>query len=99
MATRKITWTAKANSERKDILNYWINRNKSKTYSIKLNQLFIFAIKQVAQNPTIGRKTNFENVRVKIVRDYLLFYEYDKNQLKILSVWDGRREENSTIIK
>ena len=80
MATRTITWTIKANSERKDILEYWIYRNKSKTYSVKLNKLFIGAIKQVAKNPTIGRKTNFENVRVIIVRDYLLFYEYDKKQ-------------------
>ncbi|WP_260142664.1 hypothetical protein [Elizabethkingia anophelis] len=27
----------------------------------------------------MGRKTNLENVRVKIIRDYLLFYEFDEN--------------------
>lgn len=94
MAKRKINWTEKANFERKEILEYWINRNKSKTYSIKLNKLFIDAIKMVSEHPTIGRKTDFDkNVRLKIVRDYLLFYEYDDKQVKVLSVWDGNRDE------
>ncbi|AJW64919.1 Plasmid stabilization system protein [Elizabethkingia miricola] len=95
MAARKIIWTQKANIERRDILEYWIDRNKSKKFSIKLNKLIVDTIKQIAENPGIGRKTNLENVWVKIIRDYLLFYEFDENYLKILTLWDGRREENS----
>ena len=95
MAKRKINWTEKANFERKEILDYWIRRNKSKNYSIKLNKLFIETLKQVAESPTIGRKTEFENVRVRIVRDYLLFYPYDQKQVKVLTVWDGNREEKT----
>ncbi|HFI4797432.1 type II toxin-antitoxin system RelE/ParE family toxin [Elizabethkingia anophelis] len=71
MAARKIIWTQKANIERRDILEYWIDRNKSKKFSIKLNKLIVGTIKQIAENPGIGRKTNLENVRVKIIRDYL----------------------------
>ena len=52
-------------------------------------------MKQVAESPTIGRKTEFENVRVRIVRDYLLFYRYDQKQVKVLTVWDGNREEKT----
>ncbi|HIC8808596.1 TPA: type II toxin-antitoxin system RelE/ParE family toxin [Elizabethkingia anophelis] len=85
----------KANIERRDILEYSIDRNKSKKFSIKLNKLIVGTIKQIAENPGIGRKTNLENVRVKIIRDYLLFYEFDENYLKILTLWDGRRDENS----
>lgn len=95
MAKRKINWTEKANFERKEILQYWINRNKSKRYSIKLNKLFVETIKKTAENPLIGRKTDFnENIRVKIVRDYLLFYKFDDKQLKVLSIWDGNRDDN-----
>ncbi|MCA0391472.1 MAG: type II toxin-antitoxin system RelE/ParE family toxin [Bacteroidetes bacterium] len=72
-----------------------MRRNKSKNYSIKLNKLFIETLKQVAESPTIGRKTEFENVRVRIVRDYLLFYRYDQKQVKVLTVWDGNREEKT----
>ncbi|MCT4331057.1 type II toxin-antitoxin system RelE/ParE family toxin [Elizabethkingia anophelis] len=95
MAARKIIWMQKANIERRDILEYWIDRNKSKKFSIKLNKLIVGTIKQIAENLGIGRKTNLENVRVKIIRDYLLFYEFDENYLKILTLWDGRRDENS----
>ena len=94
MAKRKINWTEKANFERKEILQYWISRNKSKRYSIKLNKLFVEILKKTAENPAIGRKTDFdENIRVKIVRDYLLFYKFDDKQLKVLSVWDGNCDE------
>ncbi|WP_260138279.1 type II toxin-antitoxin system RelE/ParE family toxin [Elizabethkingia anophelis] len=79
MAARKIIWTQKANIERRDILEYWIDRNKSKKFSIKLNKLIVATIKQIAENPGIGRKTNLENIRVKIIRDYLFFYEFDEN--------------------
>lgn len=100
MANRKINWTEKANHERKEILEYWIHRNKSKTYSIKLNKLFVEAVKKISEHPTIGRKTDFdEKVRLKIVRDYLLFYEYDEKQITVLSVWDGNRNEEKIKIR
>lgn len=93
MARRKIIWTFKANQERKDILEYWILRNKSKTFSLKLNKLILYNIGLLAEHPTIGRKTDVQNVRVKIVRDYLIFYEFSDSELIILSVWDGRRND------
>lgn len=95
MARREIIWTQKANAERRDILQFWIDRNKSKMFSIKLNKLFIQTLLQLSENPYIGRITDFENVRVKLVRNYLLFYEFTDTHLKVLSVWDGRRNENS----
>lgn len=95
MAKRKIIWTQKANIERKEILEYWILRNKSKTFSIKLNKLIIDTSYLLAEHPTIGRKTSFKDVRVKIIRDYLIFYEFSKSELIILSSWDGRRDENT----
>ncbi|KFF00067.1 addiction module toxin RelE [Chryseobacterium formosense] len=95
MASRKINWTKEANIERKDILEFWINHNKSKTYSIKLNKLFIKVLKQLADNPMIGRETDFQNVRVKIIRNYLIFYEFSEVQIKVLSVWDGRRDDKN----
>lgn len=99
MVNRKIIWTYKANLERKDILEYWINRNQSKSFSIKLNHLFINTLETLAKNPAIGRKTSFENVHVKIVRDYLLFYQFDDLTLKVLSVWDSRRNDANLELK
>jgi len=47
----------------------------------------------LSENPTLGRKTNSANVRVKIVRNYLVFYEFSDSELMVLSIWDGRRDE------
>ena len=93
MGKRKVNLTVKANKEIKQILEYSILRNKSRTFSIKLNKLILYNIGLLADHPTIGRKTDVEKVRVKIVRDYLIFYEFSGSELIILSIWDGRRED------
>ena len=95
----KIVWTEKANIERLRILQFWIDNNKSRVFSLKLDKLFISAIRDLSKKPTIGRKTEFENVRVKIVREYLIFYEIIRQDLVILSVWDGRRDKKTLKIR
>ena len=91
MAKRKIIWTKTPNLERKEILEYWILRNKSKRFSIKLNYLILQTLEVLRENPTIGRRTNIDNVRVKLIREYLLLYEFTDAELIILSIWDARR--------
>ena len=92
MAKRKIVWTNTANLERKDILEYWILRNKSKRFSLRLNYLILQTLEVLRENPTIGRRTNVDNVRIKLIRDYLLLYEFTVSELIILSIWDARRD-------
>ncbi len=91
MAKRKIIWTKTANLERKEILEYWILRNKSKRFSVRLNYLILQTLEVLRENPTIGRLTNVNNVRVKLIREYLLMYEFTESDLIILSIWDARR--------
>lgn len=38
---RRVIWSIEARNSRKNIFEYWNNRNKSKVYSNKLNALFI----------------------------------------------------------
>jgi len=95
----QIVWTEKANIERQYILEFWAENNRSKVYSLKLNKLFISTIRDLSKKPNIGRKTEFENVRVKIVRNYLIFYEIIKKEILILSVWDGRRDKKNLKIR
>ena len=95
----QIVWTEKANLERQNILQFWIDHNKSKVFSLKLNKLFVSSIRDIARRPNIGRKTEFDNVRVKIVREYLIFYEVINKHLVILSIWDGRRDRRNLKIR
>lgn len=96
---RRIIWTHTAQMERREILEYWIKRNKSKAFSRKLNKLIVSALKDVSKNPFIGRKTDLPNVRAKIVRDYLLFYEISPANIHVLSVWDNRRDNTARSLK
>ena len=99
MAKRKIIWTQKADEERKQILAYWIVRNQSKTYSLKLNKLIKDTLQITAHYPDTGRKTNIINVRIKIIRDYVLFYEVNITSLVVLAIWDERRNDKILFIK
>lgn len=96
---RQIIWTVSAQTERREILEYWVKRNKSKIYSIKLNKLIITALREISKSPFTGRKTEIEDVRVKIVRDYLIFYEISPKKIFVLSIWDGRRDTSSRLLQ
>jgi len=88
---KQIIWSLQAQEDRKQILSYRNNRNQSTTYSKKLHTLFKDALKLVSQFPQIGRQTDIENIRIKLVKDYLIVYEEDQTSIYILKIWDGRR--------
>ena len=88
----KIIWSPLAQDKRKEILTYWNERNSNPDYSRKLNSLFIEAANQLAKFPWIGRTSDIDGVRVKIVRDYLLFYEVTDSSIEVLTIWDSRQD-------
>src|SRR5690554_5127905 len=96
---KRIVWTVNAQRERREILRYWVERNKSAAYSKKLNKLFKESINLLKIRPESGRKSDIENVRIKIVRDYLIFYETTPDILFILSIWDSHQDPNILNVK
>ena len=70
---------------------YWNDRNKSKLYSKKLNKLFIAAVEFVAEFPLVGKKSNIENVIMKVIRDYLIIYEFNDKYISILRDWSTQQ--------
>jgi toxin YoeB len=89
---KQIIWSFTAQTDRKEILLYWIKRNQSKTYSRKLFRLFQEAVKLIAQHPHIGTPTEFGQVRSKVVRDYQIFYEKIEETIRILAIWDTKQD-------
>ncbi len=77
---KQVIWSIRAQQDRKQILFYWNNHNKSTAYSIKLNEKFKEALKLVSKFPQIGKRTDDAKARIKIVRDYFLIYEGDRDQ-------------------
>jgi plasmid stabilization system protein ParE len=84
-------------NEKIEIPDYWIKKNKSNAYSKKLNLLFKEAINLIAKNPNIGHATLKENIRVKIVKQFLIIYEVIEESIHIHSIFDNRRNPEEFI--
>ena len=88
---KKVVWSLRAQNDRKKIFYYWNKRNKSNNYSIRLNRLFIEATKAISDYPKIGKITERENIRIKIVRDYLIVYKELENKIEVLTIFSGHQ--------
>ena len=94
---KRIIWSANAKHEKKEILKYWLNRNKSKVYPEKLNFLIDESIKWIVENPYPRRKTDVKDVFLKRVRDYFIVFQEDESTVYILSIWDMRQDPESLL--
>jgi len=63
MKVKEIVWSKRALIERLEILEYWINRNKSSRFSE--DNLFLQKIELLSLHPFIGKRTSFEKIRIK----------------------------------
>jgi toxin YoeB len=89
---KQIIWSRLAVQNRKSILAYWINRNKSNTYSLRLNQIFEDTAELISKHPLIGKSTDYPDIRIKIVRDYYVTYRETETTIEILTLWDYRQD-------
>ena len=95
----KIAWTLKAKKELVEILQYWIDRNKSNAFSLKLNSLIEAQLYLILEQPKIGRKTDIPNVYIKIIHKYLLYYEFVNGILYILTIRHGSQNSENVELK
>jgi len=99
MAKRKIIWSNRARIKLFKILEYYIERNKNKTYSSKLYKTFNKEFKILLKHPEIGIKTDVELVRGIIIEDYILYYEYSNESIIVHTIWDCRQNPDKLRIK
>ncbi len=89
---RQVVWTAPAEKDRKEILAYWLERNGTPAYSVKLFDRFNTAIARTKEHPYIGRPSDIKGIRVLSVLDYLIFYEVMADAIVVHHLWDARRD-------
>ena len=99
MAQRTIIWSRRATIKLYSILEFYILRNKSKTYSAKLFTKINKEIKLLRNNPDLGIKTTEETIRGLIIESYIIYYQVTENEIIIHSIWDSRQNPESKIIK
>lgn len=88
---KRIIWSLKAEKDLETLLIYWKKRNKSNTYSRKLNKKINEAVLIISQFPESGKPTTDKTARIKVVSNYLIIYEVLLNKIVILTIWDSRQ--------
>lgn len=87
-----VFWTEQSKRDLIEIKRFFDHRNQSTYYSQKLFRLFKATAGFVGQYPLVGFKTDFEDVRGILAREYILFYQVDDGNVTILTVWDTRQD-------
>jgi len=88
---KEIVWTKKSIQDRYKIYLFWVKKNKSDVFSKKLEMLFKESAKFISEFPEIGVPTEIHNVKVKIIKDFKMFYLKEGDKVIILRVWDTRQ--------
>ena len=92
MAQRTVRWTRTADIQYVGILEYWVKRNKSVTYSKKLIKIVAERTKQLAETPFIYKKADFKDTRVASLGNFSIFYKVTEDEILITAFWDNRQD-------
>lgn len=92
MAQKKIVWTETAAIQRRNVLEYWVYRNQSPTYSLKLLALSNQKAELIALNPYLFKTAEFPDTRVVSMGHYSLFYKISDQSIIITAFWDNRQD-------
>ncbi len=92
MAEKQVIWSNKAEIELTDVLQFYIDRNKSTRYSQKLLLSVEKITSYLIQNPYIGRLSDNGVTRVLVKSQFLIFYEVHLTTIEIVSFWDARQD-------
>ncbi|MFZ2283799.1 MAG: type II toxin-antitoxin system RelE/ParE family toxin [Lutibacter sp.] len=92
MAELTIFWTNTALKQRNYTFEYWNERNKSTTYSKKLNSSIKERTNILKTNPELGKKTEFNNTRAISLGHYSILYKKFDSKIIITGFWDNRQD-------
>ena len=97
---RKIEWTVAARIDLLEILEFYAKRNGNSVYSRKIHLLIKKTIQLLSKRSFLGKATEIENIRVIVVKDYLIFYEALEKSVLIHTIWACERNpEDLTILR
>ena len=97
MTELSVFWTNTALKQRNYTFEYWNDRNKSTTYSKKLNSSIKERTDILKTNPELGKKTDFNNTRVISLGHYTILYRKVDLKIIITGFWDNRQNPNKLL--
>ncbi len=97
MAKRTVRWTRTADIQYIGILEYWVKRTKSATYSKKLIKVVAERTEHLAETPFIYKKADFKDTRVASLGNFSIFYKVTDDEILITAFWDNRQDPNKLL--
>jgi plasmid stabilization system protein ParE len=97
MAHKKIIWSSLSSRQLKAVLDFYAQRNGSSAFSLKILNEIAELLNALSENEFIGRLTSNKMTRVIPMKVYLIFYEINQNQIRIVSFWDNRQNNKKLI--
>ena len=97
MAKRKIVWTETAAKQRREILKYWTDRNKSTTYTEKLIEITGKHLKLISKNPEAFKETEIDHVRESAMGHFSLYYKFTPDLIIVMAFWDNRQDPKTLL--
>lgn len=92
---KKIIWSPSSISDRIIILDYWNKKIGNKNYSKRLDNSIKKAVKLISKFPFLGRKFGDTEIRFFVKGDYQIFYKVSGEFIRILYIWDSRRNPDN----
>lgn len=97
MVKRNVIWTRTAYLQFVGILEYWVKRNNSSTFSKKLVKLVFDRTEQISKKPFIYKPTDFKDIRVASLRNFSIFYKVTDEEIIIYAFWDNRQDSKQLL--
>ena len=96
---KRIIWSKNALKDKIQILDYWYKRIGNKIYSHKLDKALRDSVKYLKNFPEMGRKLEGTEIRFLVKDHYQIFYKIYQDKVKILHIWDSRRNPDDLVIE
>jgi hypothetical protein len=91
MGKKKVIWTKKAEIQMFAIMDYYANRNKSDSYSLKLKRAIDIKLSKIDFNVTLPKKASVKNIFYFVCNHISVFFTIESDNLYIILIWDERR--------
>ena len=81
--------------QRREILIYWTERNKSTIYAEKLIEITADHLKVISKTPYAFKETEIDEVRESAMGHFSLYYKITSDQIIVMAFWEKTPESHS----
>jgi plasmid stabilization system protein ParE len=92
MVKRTVVWTETAARQRREVLKYWTNHNRSTLYAEKLIKLAADQIQIILTHPESFKSSTYPETRESALGHFSVYYKLTKDKLIITAFWDNRQD-------